>query len=246
MNTEIILSKPINQLPVVDLKTQILKLIEYCYAYAGYNLSGKEIELSFQVSELHGMLTTGQFKNLTLEDLKSCFKNGLSLKYGDFTGLSMLVYTKWINSFLNERKSGNMVMEHEHVKQRLAQQEVKPTEQQVSDWKKENFDFCFDFFTKNNKIPVMCQGAFDWARDNGMPITNEDWEFLKEVAKQKLADELMESKKQSVSISESKRLCEQLNQIKSDQMNVDSEARRLALVRYFTKLINGSKPVSNE
>jgi len=98
MNSEIILATQIRACNREDANRAILQIIVTTYRICGFKSS--EDEVMFQVTEIMKDLTK---TNLTISDLKTAFENGAKGKYGEFMGLSVLTYTKWINAYKSEK-----------------------------------------------------------------------------------------------------------------------------------------------
>ena len=102
MNNEIILNTRINKLNPNDAKIKLSQLITWAYRRAGYKLTDDDIV--FQVNEL-----LSENLSLTLPEISKVFQNGLNGVYGDFIGLSVVTYMKWIKAFQNEKKQANTI-----------------------------------------------------------------------------------------------------------------------------------------
>lgn len=67
---------------------------------------------------------TPKFKNLTAKEIEVAFHKGVRGEYGEFYGLSVVTFTKWIKSFLESEYRANKIIEATNEKKEI--KEIDP------------------------------------------------------------------------------------------------------------------------
>jgi len=94
-------SQRIVDMPNDELKKQVIMILAKTYLDAGKSIESKEL-----TSLSSGLINEIKryFDKLRIDELKICFENGLRGVYGDYFGLNVLTFHKWIKGFLIEDK----------------------------------------------------------------------------------------------------------------------------------------------
>lgn len=94
-------SKLIVDMPHIEAQTKIVDILTQLYFDNGRVITAKELILlsGGVINEVKRY-----FQRLKIEELELCFNNGIRGEYGEFFGLNIVTFHKWIKAFLIEDK----------------------------------------------------------------------------------------------------------------------------------------------
>lgn len=139
MNSQIVLTSQIRNVNREDANKALLQVIITTYRICGFKSS--EDEVMFQVTELMKDLNK---TSLSIEDVKTAFENGAKGKYGEFMGLSVLTYLKWINAHKAEKPAPTNKL--------IAESKIELTQEQKDAIAEESIKVMIDHYQKKGEI----------------------------------------------------------------------------------------------
>lgn len=235
MNSDIVLSKLIREVNRTDALTKLLDLVTWSYKFVRYKTTDKDS--AEQVADLYTTLLGPDFKNLTLKDISNAFQGGVTYKYGEFTGLSVAVYCKWIRAYMKDYKS-QVIQPNFGKIDRYLQETPPPPQDQLDAMNKENYDFCLSFFKQNGRVPAMCYGAFIHAQKVGMEMNPQKENHLRSLARNAQEAKLKREREFALSRGEAKSIDRAIDIAVNGSVSYNNEVWVLALTEHFSLIIN--------
>lgn len=100
-----------------EFVTQLNKLILKTILDSGFKFSVDEDEEKEEKANL--MLSVADdilrdFKHLTLEEIKICFRNGVREKYGKFYGLSVITFYNWLRKYSTMQRGKALIKQRQY------------------------------------------------------------------------------------------------------------------------------------
>jgi hypothetical protein len=170
MNNEIITTTNVGAINQVDLKAKILELLRWAHNRMRIKIdsdSDMAAMLVFDAQEISSDLQTIQeFKTLKLPQIREAFQKGLSGGYGEFFGLNCVTYAKWIRAYLSEKKVSVGTLEHEIVKNRLAEAK-EPSEAEKKELSEANLQRVIEKYKRSGIIDDNGNPAFLYLWNTG-------------------------------------------------------------------------------
>ena len=112
----------IKEMPFEELSRGVTRLIGETFALTGFHTySGNDIgilsaKLAADLRESHAFLTFGE--------VSICFELGAKGQYGDFQGINIRTFTRWLRAYQTSDLRYRAVVEREQARERLALPEV--------------------------------------------------------------------------------------------------------------------------
>ena len=112
----------IKEMPSEELSRGVTRLIGETFALTGFHTySGNDIgilsaKLAADLRESHAFLTFGE--------VSICFELGAKGQYGDFQGINIRTFTRWLRAYQTSDLRYRAVVEREQARERLALPEV--------------------------------------------------------------------------------------------------------------------------
>lgn len=230
---------------------QLVNLLRLTHFNTGFALKGSTPEkqtehLIYTAQALYEVIAY-KYERYTIEDVKIAFKNGVLGEYGEFQGLAVATFAKWLKGYESARKDATF----KQYKQLEKTQEIKLTEREIWLKEKEVRKHCFSEFNKfkagvkYNKIgdafyPAACPDAgnviYNYLDSKGIiPFTTKRKnEFMLMAEKLIREENNPKTKFNQIDRLEAKYLIAQIeNGSKSAYENIVIRAKKLALNEYF-------------
>lgn len=179
MNTEIVVHTSVTKINASELFDNLTKLIRWANNRMHTKIDkDTEAIIVFDAKELARDLALPDFRGLTLQQVSQAFQNGLSNKYGDFYGLNCVTYTKWIRAFLSEQKTGGGTLEHQVVRNRLAEA-TTPSETERKELSEANLQRVIEKYKRTGIIDDNGNPAYIYLWNTGrIRFDDTEWEVL--------------------------------------------------------------------
>ena len=241
MTNDIVLSTSVGKINHAELKIKIAELIRWAHNRMGAKKdSDFEAMVIFDSNEVcRDLQTIPEFKNLTLPELSKIFQKGLTNGYGEFFGLNCVTYAKWIRAHLSEKKVSVGTLEHEIVKNRLAEAK-EPSEAEKKELSEANLQRVIEKFKKTGVIDDNGNPAYLYLWNTGRIRFDENkWESLMVRAEQIEKSRLHAAKEAAKDEVDKIKVIEITRQLESLNPNIiKAIARNLAVQEWVEKEIN--------
>lgn len=240
MNTEIVIHTSVTKINQAELFDNLTKLIRWANNRMHTKIDkDTEAIIVFDAKELARDLALPDFRGLTLQQVSQAFQNGLSNKYGDFYGLNCVTYTKWIRAFLSEQKTGGGTLEHQVVRNRLAEGKG-PTETERKELSEANLQRVIEKYKRTGIIDDNGNPAYLYLWNTGqIRFDDKDWEVLISKATELETKKLVRLRERARDEIDKVRVIEldrELNNL--NPSIIKTAARNLAVENWVKKEIN--------
>lgn len=224
---------PVKNISDIELKGKCLDIIGVAYAEQGQ--FGIEVNiLTFQKECLFTELrTNSKFKELTLSEVRSAFKNGIRGDSGPFFGMCAKTYHQFLKHYYEKPERVESMKQYLELMNQ--ENKVELTAEEKLKKNKEACVWCFEEYKKTGNIPNGHYKFYQTLLDLGLiKWTKEEKKAISTPIKTQYEKELETSKKRGhISTSQ---LAELLITLDSNPTLI-SRVRKVALAKYFDKLI---------
>lgn len=247
MNNELVISRKASKMEYSELYPELKKVLGYAYQFCGRVPNGETeqeriAEIDVQISMLIDTLQLGDNRYLTLDEIKTAFKEGLALLSGTNYGLNNETYAKFLASFIAKKKA---------VPDYSLNQKILAARTEISEEEKERIHqtalaHCLAVFRETGEVQDLGNAIGRTLWKKGLiKFNKEKWaEYIKEaegIEKLRLVNEktILEKLGPAKSREQTYRMkdiIKELGEISSGERSVESVAAKLALRDYFKAL----------
>lgn len=225
MNTDIVLHKPIRELNQPELKEALVRLITTIYRIAGYELKAEDC--AFQVNEL---LKDVSNSHMTLETLSEVMIKGVKGQFGDWHGLSVMTYHKWIAAYKAIKPVNQVKALPQKVDLPLTKEEREQVFRDSLEWSRQHFYRTGELLDVGNKLFDGCWNRGIINFDEAQAKIYKDDAFARISHEQETR---LKSAKERIDKIAVNQIMEEIARTFEEDSLVKIEAKKLALADYF-------------
>lgn len=212
-----------------EIKVFLLNLISKTVLHSGQKQT--ENEKKVLTDEFFKELSImPKFKNLTAKEIETSFYKGVRSEYGDFYGLNVVTFTKWVKSFLESEFRAKKIIE-------ATQSKFKPDDIDPEKAHKEYLEVCIykayeDYLSSKYFKCTDWSGVYKVLWSNGYcKFTESVLKEIKKEAEQMVKDELAVKRLQDPM---NKSFLNQLREIQKGNIDEKSwkyQARKISVIK---------------
>ena len=218
----------VKEMPQDYLQNQILNLVSKTFFTLGQQSSDENLVL---ISTEVTRDVMKDFYMLSLQEIEIAFGEGVRGKYGDFYGLNIVTFNKWMQFYLDSGKHYQYIMVTNKDQKQL-QQKTEPTDEEKENILKSGVLRCYNQWKETGEIIDYGNPIFHYLYDKGeIEIDDKAWFNYCLNAKNTITAEI---KAKAVSIDKMERLtAKAILRDESLESQILSLAKKLVLADYF-------------
>lgn len=180
------------------------------------------------------------FKHITIEEIKICFRKGVRKEYGDYFGLSVLTFYNWLRKYTTEVRGKAIVKQREYE----MEQEAKRTQKQYTDEEKAMISYNAilwvynHWLEKNNLFDIDNSTYESLVKYDILKLSREQKNDIYKRAKQKLIKK--RSAEKPTNFKSRKTIQEVISNIQSENKDgkwlIEKECKEIALIEFFVSI----------
>ena len=180
------------------------------------------------------------FPNLTMQELKIALNKGIRGEFGEFMGVNVITYHKFIKAFLNDEKRKDVILKQREY---IEEQNRAKSESEIAQIEKEFWENETKRIAEFKKTGVLKTDNYEtlykiYEKAGKIDLSNsEKWELFVKAK----AETLQELRKLSAKVDNPKKINEQIKRIESkqttkiDDLKIVDMACKMIMEDYYSK-----------
>lgn len=212
-------------------------LIHKTYLNAGVDIKKNKEVIDLTIDELIADLMKYN-GTLSLSELKIAFTNGYKGEYGEYFGLNNKTYFQWVNAYCFGEKRLRVRKTLLEAKEKEGREPEKKSEEEIEMIMQDACLKSFDDFRRGVTVFDGGNVKYKYLLKKGLlNLSDDDKKRLKGEAEEKLKQVAIDSKSKTETIQKA------LSRVTEE--TVQSEARKLALLLFYQRLVQGEFELSD-